>query len=251
MKITLKNFRCYENSCFEFGEQGLSLLSGASGSGKSSILKGIYFALFGTGNKLAMYGKTSCSVLLEVDGLIISRTKRPNRLLLNTEDNEYEDEAAQFIINKKYGDSFKTTGYISQNARDSFILMSPIEKLTFLESFAFNDINLSQIKKRCKDLIKERNETLLLTTSKLEMATSMIKEINKPEKIEFPLKCSSKNRDKMIKNEIIRHKNITTLIKKTNRTISILQKELHSLQILNTKIHSKQESLESISEKTH
>ena len=44
------------------------------------------------------------------------------------------------------GNTFKTTGYISQNARDSFILMSPIEKLAFLESFAFNDTNLTEIK---------------------------------------------------------------------------------------------------------
>ena len=102
MKITLKNFRCYENSCFDFGEQGLTLLSGGSGAGKTSILYGIYFALFGTGTKLAMYGKTSCFVSLEVDGFLITRTKRPNHLVVKTADGEYEDEAAQSIINKKW-----------------------------------------------------------------------------------------------------------------------------------------------------
>ena len=249
MKITLKNFRCYENSCFDFGEQGLALLSGSSGAGKTSILLGIYFALFGTGTKLAMYGKTSCSVSLDVDGLLITRTKRPNHLVVKTTGGEYEDEAAQSIINKKYGESFKTTGYISQNARDSFILMSPIEKLAFLESFAFNDINLSQIKKRCKDLIKERNETLLKTTSQLEMASLMIKEMDEPEKVKFPLKCSNKNREKAIKNEMIRNKNASTLIKRSTRKISSLKKELHSLHVLNAKIQSKHESLESVIEK--
>jgi len=33
------------------------------------ILLGIYFALFGTGSKLAMYGKSSCTVTLEFDGM--------------------------------------------------------------------------------------------------------------------------------------------------------------------------------------
>ena len=192
MKITLKNFRCYENSSFDFGDQGLTLLSGPSGAGKTSIMLGIYFALFGTGTKLAMYGKTSCSVKLEFTSgfaggpsMVITRTKRPNRVVVQTDGNEYEDEAAQSIINNTFGNSFKTTGYISQNARDSFILMSPIEKLAFLEKFAFQDINLLQIKKRCKDLIKERNETLLKTNAQLEMATAMIEEMEKPENIDF------------------------------------------------------------------
>ena len=48
MQITLKNFRCYENSTFDFGTSGIILLSGASGQGKTTILMGIYFALFGT-----------------------------------------------------------------------------------------------------------------------------------------------------------------------------------------------------------
>ena len=249
MKITLKNFRCYENSTFDFGEQGLALLSGGSGSGKTTILIGIYFALFGTGTKLAMYGKTSCSVTLKFNGMTIIRTKRPNRVVVNTSENEYEDDAAQSIINKKFGDSFRTTGYISQNARDSFILMSPIEKLGFLEKFAFHDVNLVQIKKNCKDLIKERNESLLKVTSQLEIASLMIQEMEKPETVEFPFKCSVKNREQATKNEIIKHKNTLTLIKRHRKKIIMLQKELHSLQVLNAQIQSKQESLDSITEK--
>jgi DNA repair exonuclease SbcCD ATPase subunit len=246
MKITLKNFRCYEDSTFDFGENGITLLSGSSGTGKTSILLGIYFALFGTGNKLAMYGKSSCTVTLEFDGMTVTRSKRPNRLVVNS---IYEDDAGQSIIDKKFGDSFKTTGYISQNARDSFILMSPIEKLGFLEKFAFQDINLSIIKKRCKDLIKERNDNLLKTTSQLEIATAMLKELSEPEKVEFPLKCSKNNMERVIKNETIRSKNTITMIKKCNKEISSLQNELHSLQVLNAQIISKQEGLSSVIEK--
>lgn len=249
MKITLKNFRCYENSTFDFGDEGLTLLSGSSGSGKTSIMLGIYFALFGTGNKLSTYGKTSCCVTLDLGYMTITRTKRPNRLVVTQDDIEYEDESGQSIIDKKFGESFKTTGYISQNARDSFILMSPIEKLAFLESFAFNDINLSQIKKRCKDLIKERNDTLLKTTSQLELASSMVGEMEKPEKVEFPLKCSQKNIEKSIKNETIRCKNTDTLVKRCKKKINSLQKELQSLKILNAQIESKLNSLESVTEK--
>ena len=67
MKIHLINFLCYIDSKFDFGKEGLTLISGSSGAGKSSILKGIFFALFGEGNKVQHYGKTSCSVELEFD----------------------------------------------------------------------------------------------------------------------------------------------------------------------------------------
>ena len=46
-KIILNNIRSYENQEINFPE-GSTLLSGDIGSGKTSILLGIEFALFGT-----------------------------------------------------------------------------------------------------------------------------------------------------------------------------------------------------------
>ena len=83
---------------FEFGNDGITLISGPSGCGKTSILRAIFFVLFGEGNKVQHYGKTSCSVELEFEDLKIVRTKRPNRLVVNE---VYEDDTAQEIINKK------------------------------------------------------------------------------------------------------------------------------------------------------
>jgi len=37
MKLKLKNFRCYTEKEFDFGEYGLLLLSGPSGIGKTAI----------------------------------------------------------------------------------------------------------------------------------------------------------------------------------------------------------------------
>jgi exonuclease SbcC len=255
MKITLKNFRCYENSSFDFGEKGLALLSGPSGAGKSSILLGIYFGLFGTGTKLTMYGKTSCSIILEFDGMIITRTKKPCRLVVDDNGIIYEDDAAQGVINNKFGETFQTTGYICQNAINSFILMSPIEKLGFLEKFAFKDTDLLQIKTRCKNVINERYENLLKTTSQLEIACAMIQELKEPEYMEFPLYNATKRimsdsmREKAIKNTTVKYKNSNTLILKCTKKIKCLKKEFHSIEILETKIQSKQESIESINKK--
>lgn len=249
MKITFKNFRCYSQDTFDFGDEGIVLLSGSSGAGKTSILLGIYFALFGTGSKIVSYGKSSCEVVLEYENMTITRSKRPNRLVVKNERGEYEDDAAQGIINKRFGDTFKTTGYISQNARDSFIMMSPIEKLGFLEKFAFQDINLSQLKKRCKDLIQTRNEALLKTTSQLEMASMMLQQIEKPKEVKFPITCSKKNRERAIKNEIILNKNTTTLIKRCKKKIASLQQEKQAIEVYLAKKNSKQDSLEEVIEK--
>ncbi len=49
MRLQLRNFKCYDNKTFDLGEKGITLISGVSGKGKSSILTGINFALFGKG----------------------------------------------------------------------------------------------------------------------------------------------------------------------------------------------------------
>jgi len=229
MKIKLKNFKCYNNKEFDFGVKGIALLSGMSGSGKTTILQAIHFVLFGTGNKLISYGKSSCKVEFEYDDLKVVRTKRPNRLIVN---DIHEDESGQSIINKKFGKNFEVTGYISQNARNSFILKSPIEKLAFLENFAFEDIDLLSMKKRCKDLIKERNDTMIKTTSQLEFAIKMLEELDMPEEVIFPLKCSVKNREKVMKNVVIKNKNTIILIRRCLKAIKNLKAKLTFLKFL-------------------
>ena len=254
MKIHLKNFRCYEDREFDFGEMGLVLLSGASGSGKSTILNGIYFALYGEGTKVIMYGKTNCKVEVDFGDMKIVRTKRPNHLSVTTkkqeDDDTYEDQSAQDIINKRFGDMFDITGYVSQNAINSFVLMSPIDKLSFLEKFAFKDIDISDVKGRCKAIIKDRKETHIAISSQLEMAVSMLSQIKQPEKILLPFKSNSQaNMEKLIKNEEVKHKNCGILIKKARRLVKELSDNLSSLKVLETNIKNKTESIETIDQK--
>lgn len=246
MKITLKNFRCYEDRTFDFGEEGITLLSGDSGRGKSSVMMGIQFALFGTGQKVAKHGKLSCSVELEFDGMKIYRTKRPNRVVVN---DVYEDAVAQDIINKKFGDTFNTTGYISQNALNSFILMSPFDKLAFFEKFAFKDADLGKLKGRCKAYITDKHNILTGTISQLELANNFFSELKKPQEVSFPVKCRSENREKVSKNEEIKFKNCKILIKRLEKTNSKTTEELNDLRVLKASTNAKQENLSLLEEK--
>ena len=245
MKLTLKNFRCYLDKEFDFGKHGLLLLSGPSGQGKSSILLAINFVLYGTGSKLITYGKSSCKVELDFEDFHIVRTKRPNRVVLN---GVHEDAAAQAIINEKFGKTFNVTGYIAQNALNSFVLMSPIEKLGFLEKFAFADADLGAMKAKVRAVIKKRNEQLIVTTSQLEMATNVLLEMEEPEEVEYPLK-SSKNKERSMKNETIRYKNSLTLIKRAQNSLEKQRKESELLRILDAKTKVKSSALNNAIEK--
>jgi DNA repair exonuclease SbcCD ATPase subunit len=154
MKVILKNFRCYLEKEFDLGENGLTLLLGQSGAGKSTILMAIQFCLYGEGTKCVSNGKTSCEVTILFETFLIKRTKRPNRLLLcdSSTDEEYEDDSAQSIVDKIFGKYFNTVSYLQQNAYNSFILMNPSEKLNFIENFSFTDINLQNIKTKIHSL---------------------------------------------------------------------------------------------------
>ena len=240
MKIEFKNFRCYEDKTFTFSLKGLCLLSGNSGKGKSTILFGIYFALFGKGTKVITYGKKNCSVKLEFNDLKIERTKGPNRLVVN---DIYEDDAGQTVINETFGNTFDTTGYISQNSLNSFILLRPVEKLEFLEKFAFKNINLKQIKERSKKIISQKNKILIETKAKLELTENIFKELEKPTKMKFPIKTKDKDTEKIIEKQNIKIKNRENIIKKNIKNIKKLNINSSEKKIFDNNIKNIEENL--------
>src|SRR3990167_8015726 len=88
-KITLGNIRSYEKQEFSFPE-GSILLSGDIGSGKTSILLGIEFALFGLqpgqrGTSLLRNGENEGGVLIEFEiddkYIIIERTLKRGKTI--------------------------------------------------------------------------------------------------------------------------------------------------------------------------
>ena len=189
MKVTLQNFKCWEDQTFDFGDTGITLLSGKSGIGKTSILQAIIFALFGIGNKVVMHERKSCKVIFEYDKMKIERTKGPCRLVLN---DSYEDDAAQEIINKKFGKHFKITGYMEQGSHNSFALMNPTEKLEFLETIALRDTDIKTFKEKTKELIKERNDDLLKLHERMSTIKEVLEDKEEPENLRCHLNVEMK-----------------------------------------------------------
>lgn len=247
MKLVLHNFRCHENKTFEF-EKGLTLISAGSGKGKTTICNAIKFVLYGIGNKVITYGKKKCSVTLIMENIKIIRSKGPNRLLV---DDKYEDNAAQDIINKIFGNSnFETISYLTQNAYNSFIMMSPINKLEFIETFAFKDINLKELKKKLKDKTQLLNKNLIECNSKLEVTKNILDDLDKPKKVEYPYekKYSKKNQDIVYKNNNVRMKKCLKKITTINGEIENIREKIKDTNIYEIKTKSLSDKIKECNE---
>ena len=168
MKLILKNFKCWESAEFEISENGITLLSGNSGCGKTSVLQAIYFVLYDKGTKLVRIGSSSCRVELEGFGMHIVRTKKPNRLVV---DGKYEDEAGQAIIDRKFGRNFNIVSYIEQDAFKSLVYMTPASRLEFMENFAFENVDIERVKSNLKQLIRQSEDARLKAQTELEFHT--------------------------------------------------------------------------------
>jgi energy-coupling factor transporter ATP-binding protein EcfA2 len=168
MLLKLKNFKSWEEAEFEFADTGLTLLSGPSGSGKTSILQAIYFALYGVGNKVTRHGNTSCRVEFTFGSLNIVRTKRPNRVVLTCPEGMFEDGPAQAILNRMFGKNFDTVSYVEQDDSRNLLTMTPGSRLEFLESFAFENVDIEKLKENLKEEIKKRETKVTAAKSKLE-----------------------------------------------------------------------------------
>jgi exonuclease SbcC len=248
MKLYLKNFKHFEQNIFDLEDKGIQLLSGHSGRGKSTILDAIYFCLYGNLQKIVRYGKTSCEVKIEYDNMIITRTKRPNRLELIRNEEIFEDEVAQGIIDTYFGQHFNLTSYVRQNINQTFLYMSPTEKLEFLEDCVLKKYNIDTFKDKIRDFSKELDKDINILSGQLSTYNEILSTTKEPEKITFPIKCSSKNIGVVSKNERVKKKNAIILLKKytkeledISKTISNNESYISKLETIKIKLKQEQE----------
>lgn len=179
MRLTLTDFRCYTKETITLPESGVTLISGDSGKGKSTILNAILFVLYGDLMKPYAYGTTKCGVTLESEKykIRVTRTCNPNRLTLcfteGTEANKiFEDEVAQNFINKTFGmtsTEFQISSYFHQEKPGSILTLPPREQLTFIEKVS----GLTNDYEEDKSVIKERINFLESQNQKVKSEISV------------------------------------------------------------------------------
>lgn len=209
MDLILTNFRCWEEKKFNFPDKGICLINGRSGKGKSTILNSILYAITGKLKNISTFNKKSSKVELIIDNIKITRSRGPNRLIVNVDNNInkkiYEDDEAQEIINSIFGSEFSNTSYIDQDNINSFVYLSASEKIEFLEKLLLSQsgINIEKIKENIKNNISQTKTDHTSEDSKLSTLKDVLKgmkyddSIDKEDLLISKIKINEENFEKM------------------------------------------------------
>lgn len=152
MKIILENFKFYKGiNEFTFSKYGISLLSGGSGAGKSTIFAAIHFALFGAGSR-SLVGEGMLSASIDFGDICITRTMRPNTLSFIKEDEKLDGEVAQKEIERIFGVCFDFVSYIPQKISKTFLEKTSSERIEIIEKLIFSNDSYTplELKKKCQ-----------------------------------------------------------------------------------------------------
>ena len=230
--IKLQNFRCHRNSKYEIPENGLILVSGNYGVGKSSLLNAIVYAFYGSKAVRCPYshGKSSCCVRLKFRGLDITRTSKPNRLIVNFKDNEYESEAAQGVIEETLGmncEEFLASSYVIQRKTNSVLSMTPTEQVQFIETLVFSDNEKHKTyKQRFKKYAKECREKKI----QLKGQENLLKRQIFESKQKLPKEPPPDPKGRTLENIRKEQKKIRNKIKESSQALEKLSKEKEEFQ---------------------
>ena len=163
MYIYIKGFRSIHEYESEFSSQSITLLSGPSGIGKSTLMNAIFWCLYGTIKNVRKFGTKSgcCMVVLKMNHVKITRSKSPESLIVEMNDLVFKDTEAQEKIVNLFGSShvWLTCCYLRQGTRNKFIESAPSERLDILSELCFSssspEKDLEKIDEKNNQLSKE------------------------------------------------------------------------------------------------
>lgn len=164
MYLHIKGFRTIQEYECEFQSESITLISGPSGKGKTTVMNAIYWCLYGTLKNVRKFGTKSgtCMVKIDLTTIKIIRSKSPESLTveLSNEITLKDDEAQEKII-ELFGscEIWLSSCYLRQGTRNKFLESSPSERLSLLSELCFSshspETYVEKIDEKLKDVTKE------------------------------------------------------------------------------------------------
>jgi DNA repair exonuclease SbcCD ATPase subunit len=171
-RIVVHKFMCIEHSEYDLPSQGIILLDGRSGIGKTSLLEALYYVFHATkrGNYQNKYFPNDNSYVSYTFGNTnIYRSRNPTSLVVTHNGSVYRDDTAQQWINTTYGtdDIMLSSTYIRQSEGWRFISLTSSEKTRLLQEVAkLDSVSINNMVTKCNNYISQYNTKLSeLTTT--------------------------------------------------------------------------------------
>jgi len=229
--LDIKNFKSIKSKTLELSN-GMTLIKGPSGVGKSTIIESLLYAITGKPKMCKPLG-SSCSTRVSLSFLLneqvwtIVRSTRPGRLLVTRAGTDVEGDEAQALIEIVFGKNFDIVSHIPQDTSKSFAKMKPAEKLSFMEQLSIGS-GVSAIKSKAKQYLSDMKRDYNVSSAKYSLRSD---DLSKLQKVETPKKLLPKKpSDRDIK-DVQREKNlIRSTIRETKLRLEKVEKEKKSIE---------------------
>jgi energy-coupling factor transporter ATP-binding protein EcfA2 len=165
MRIRLNPFKQHEDRTFEFPDEGMILLQGPSGIGKSTVLDAIHEAMYGEADDAQPWGSNYSCVELWLnrpEPMYIKRERGPRTIVVEYQGKEYKDEAAQAIINEVHGEEheFLASRYIRQAMAGSLLSLGAADQLRFIQKLSAGAQDPESLREDIQAKVTERDREL-------------------------------------------------------------------------------------------
>ena len=244
-KLIIKNFLSFKLAHLDLLNQGLVLISGLNGSGKSSLTsKAITWGLFGQtpsglkGDSIENKNKlptepTEVIIWLD-DGSYIRRGRNPNFVEISGEQFRLASDCQDHInnlINKDFK-TFLNTDYFGQDRQIRFLDQSPKFQLELLEEILKLD-SLDKYIQKTSEEIKEIEDKLISLERQESVIYGALNTLNSQYSVEIGSVNTKTNRLNFLLNQKKNNKNYTFLVEKRDELISrkkIIEDQLLALR---------------------
>lgn len=249
MKLVLNNFRCFKEATIELPDKGTALIWGTSGIGKTTIFKAINFVLYGKEQKIVKHGEKKCKVSMYFKDIIITRTKVPNHLIFKKGDDETRDDPAQHEIDKLFGKDFLLTSYMAQKGTENFFNLSSNEKSAFLQKISLKDFDVEGIRKKVRELIRQRKDKLLINSTEYKMIKKDLDEYNVVKEPKIKIDLKGKSIEEFIEDDLKLKEKTKKIIKDKKTELDDLKKTLDESVLTQELLIEQKKNMEAVNKR--